>query len=140
MENSRKIGIDKSFRIMVMIDVRKPLILKIKIKMRGGMEELFYVKYERLPLFCFFCGRIRHGMKDYGECQDEEEPVHNYGVWMKASPRKTLRKENPISKEKAPSCARKLFVTKLKQKVALETKEQVNKIMKKLREVEIREN
>lgn len=49
MDASGLVGIDKSVRMRILIDVRKPLMQRIKIKMRGGHEDFFDVKYETPP-------------------------------------------------------------------------------------------
>ncbi|MBA0810884.1 hypothetical protein Gohar_002835, partial [Gossypium harknessii] len=46
-------------RIRVQIDVRKPLRRK-KQAMSYGIGSYVKFKYERLSLFCFFCGRLGH--------------------------------------------------------------------------------
>lgn len=124
-DNSGAVGIDKSLRLWINVDVRKPLIQKIKVKMRGGENDYFEVKYEKPHLFCFHCGRVGHGVKDCPKCRDEEEPNMRYGGWLKASPWK--RGSVDIDREKANikgSCAKELFITKPKQKPqAIETSE-----------------
>ena len=47
-------------RIRVRIDVKKPLKAKMKIKLAGSEWGWIEFKYERLPLFCFVCGKIGH--------------------------------------------------------------------------------
>lgn len=86
IDNSGSVGIDKSLRMRVLIDVRKPLIKKVKVKMRGGEEGLFDVKYEKPPLYCYYCGKLGHGIKDSNQCRDDDKPPINYGGWLKASP------------------------------------------------------
>lgn len=51
------------------IDIDKPLKRWLRLKL-GKTEEITVVnlRYERLPEFCFACGRIGHGIK---ECVDE---------------------------------------------------------------------
>lgn len=44
--------IDKSIRIRINVDVHKPLFKNVKVKMRGGVEEYFDVKYERPSILC----------------------------------------------------------------------------------------
>ncbi|KAL2903350.1 ATP synthase gamma chain [Bienertia sinuspersici] len=73
MDNSGSVGIDKSIRIWVLIDARKPLMQKVEIKMRGGVEEAFDVKYEKPPLFCFVRGMLGHGIKDCEYWREEED-------------------------------------------------------------------
>lgn len=45
--------IDKSLQIRVNIDVRKPLVSSIKLKIRGGFIFDIPVKYERLTMIFF---------------------------------------------------------------------------------------
>ncbi|KAL2905948.1 Primosomal protein N' [Bienertia sinuspersici] len=73
MDNSGYMGIDKSIKVRVQIGVRKPLMRKLKIKIRGGNKEFFDVKYEKPPLFCFCCGLIMHGLKDCNEYKEEDD-------------------------------------------------------------------
>lgn len=94
LDNTGSIGINKSVRFRVVVDARKSLVKKIKVKMRRGVEEFFDVKYERPPLFCYYCGKLGHGMKDCrdsGEVEDDQLP---YGSWLKASPWKHQKFED----------------------------------------------
>lgn len=54
-------GIKKFMRIKVCLDIRSPL--KIRRRVIYGRDKSTYAtfQYERLSLFCFMCGRIRHG-------------------------------------------------------------------------------
>ncbi|XP_017628855.1 uncharacterized protein At4g02000-like [Gossypium arboreum] len=54
-------GVTKYMRIHVLLDVRSPLKRKKKISI--GRNQCIYVlfQYEKLPLFCFLCGRLGHG-------------------------------------------------------------------------------
>ena len=79
-------------RIRVFIDVRKPLKRKMKIKKAGGEWLWIYFKYERLPLFCFFCGIIGHGEKfceRFFDCQNKPTEMP-YGVWIRAPSRREM--------------------------------------------------
>ncbi|KAL2905542.1 hypothetical protein RDABS01_004252 [Bienertia sinuspersici] len=86
MDSSGVMGFNKSVRMMVQIDVRNPLMKQMKLKLRNGIEEYFNVKYEKPPLYVFYCGKIGHGIKDCDECRDVEEPMNKYEAWLKASP------------------------------------------------------
>lgn len=46
MENSGVMGIDKSIRIQMSHDVRKPLASHFRVKMKGAVEENFEVNCE----------------------------------------------------------------------------------------------
>ncbi|TXG73549.1 hypothetical protein EZV62_002128 [Acer yangbiense] len=79
----------KYMRVKVRIDIWKPLKRWLRFK-PGATDEIIMVglKYERLPDFCFACGRIGHGIK---ECLDEvarQEALDGsptkYGSWLKA--------------------------------------------------------
>ncbi|CAN0843308.1 hypothetical protein LINGRAHAP2_LOCUS3810 [Linum grandiflorum] len=50
---------DSYMRIRVKLDVRKSLIKKKLVK-KPTSEVLVAFKYEKLPIFCFLCGRIGH--------------------------------------------------------------------------------
>lgn len=114
VDNSGSMGIDKSIRMRVNVDVRKPLAKHVKVKMRGGLEELFDVKYERPPIFCYFCGKLGHGLKDCHACRDEDTPRLGFGGWLKASPwkRNLMEEETMVGTGGKPMCARNLFITK----------------------------
>lgn len=57
-----KAGRGQYARICVDVDLRKPLVSRIKINGR-----LFNVEYEGLNLICFNCGRYGHAMEDCGK-------------------------------------------------------------------------
>lgn len=48
-------------RICVQIDVRKPLKRRKKIMIAESKFSYANFKYEKLTLFCFLCGCLRHG-------------------------------------------------------------------------------
>lgn len=139
MDMSGSLGIDKSMRMRVNVDVRKPLVKAVKVQMRGGMEDLFEVKYERPPIFCYYCGRLGHGVKDCQECGDELEPKMNYGGWLKASPwRRSVREVDTHGGGDSKQCARRLFITKPKE-IPRPPAQQVNEVLEKLNGCPIRD-
>ncbi|KAL2902576.1 hypothetical protein RDABS01_027658 [Bienertia sinuspersici] len=81
--------LDKFRRIRILLDVRKPLRRSQRIKNKDGSVVTIDFKYERLPFFCFACGVMGHSEK---ECSKEEEDGKEknleWGLWLKASPRK----------------------------------------------------
>lgn len=50
------------FRVRVLLDIRKPLKRRMRIKRPGGEWTWVKFRYERLPSFCFFCGLLGHGV------------------------------------------------------------------------------
>ncbi|XP_074265748.1 uncharacterized protein LOC141588192 [Silene latifolia] len=81
---------DRAIRVRIIHDVRLPLKKLIHIKMSGDREVPFEVKYERLPTFCYGCGRLGHGEKDCEEGPFEEHELQ-YGEWLRASPWKITK-------------------------------------------------
>uniref|UniRef100_A0A803LY53 Zinc knuckle CX2CX4HX4C domain-containing protein n=1 Tax=Chenopodium quinoa TaxID=63459 RepID=A0A803LY53_CHEQI len=76
----------------VEIDVPKPLRRGVFVAGGGSKSKWVDIKYERLQIFCFFCGRLNHTDK---ECQVREiegeqvgAVVYQYGTWLRASPMK----------------------------------------------------
>ncbi|TXG63385.1 hypothetical protein EZV62_010379 [Acer yangbiense] len=80
----------KFMRVKVRIDISKALKRWLKLKLNRSEEiTMMNLKYERLPDFCFACGKIGHCIR---ECQDEEARAaalkssqNKYGSWLKAS-------------------------------------------------------
>lgn len=54
------------------IDLRKPLKRGTVIKYQGKNLRIYF-KYERLPTFCFVCGKLGHQIKDCEEMEGKEE-------------------------------------------------------------------
>lgn len=133
MDQSGAMGIDKSVRIRIKHDVRKPLVSCIRVKMKNGMEEEFDVKYERPPLFCFQCGKVGHGTKDCDEEEGEYAQEIKFGGWLKASPWKVGGdRERDGAQEGVRKCAKALFITKPKRDEEGPLKEKVNAVMESL--------
>ena len=77
-------------RVRVEIDVSKPLCRGRKIAMNA--DEFIWVafKYEKLPNFCYWCGRVSHADKECeiwlaskGKLTQEQQ---EYGAWIRALP------------------------------------------------------
>ncbi|CAJ2644626.1 uncharacterized protein LOC123882497 [Trifolium pratense] len=105
----------KFLRVKVSIDLRKPLKRGTVLNYQGKRLHVFF-KYERLPNFCYMCGRIGHQMKDCEEVEGNEEDGYEdieekelpYGSWLKASPLPKI--SGDIKKEQSSSsCSKSLF-------------------------------
>ncbi|XVE89447.1 hypothetical protein DITRI_Ditri19aG0202300 [Diplodiscus trichospermus] len=81
----------RSFLIRVEIDIMKPLRRFVTVSRTGGRDDIkLRLGYERLPNFCYECGRLGHLDTD---CLHDKEIVDDtcqqqqqYGPWLRASP------------------------------------------------------
>jgi hypothetical protein len=75
----------KDLRIRVAVRVDQPLVRGVPLKSSAEDEDSnwFDLKYEKVPHFCFDCGRLVHS--DEG-CSAEKADVQQWGEWLRASP------------------------------------------------------
>lgn len=105
----------KFLRVKAEIDLKKPLKRGTVIKYQGKSLRVFF-KYERLPNFCYICGRVGHQIKDCDEGEghedvdfdDIEEKDLPFGLWMRASPLPRITGEIK-TEQSSSSCTRSLF-------------------------------
>ncbi|MBA0753132.1 hypothetical protein Gogos_021703, partial [Gossypium gossypioides] len=78
----------KFFRLKIKIDVQKPLRRGIFVSTGNQDKVWLSFNYENLPIFCFGCGRLGHGVKECNEIKPlEREKVEDeqpYSVALKA--------------------------------------------------------
>ncbi|XP_040971398.1 uncharacterized protein [Gossypium hirsutum] len=90
-DNSNPVsGNQKYMRIRVRLDVTGPLKRKKKIQIGKGMVVYARFKYEKLSLFCFICGRLRHG-ESYCPFRLKIEPskiIFGWDLSLRAVPRR----------------------------------------------------
>ncbi|KAL0411404.1 UNVERIFIED_CONTAM: hypothetical protein Slati_3730100 [Sesamum latifolium] len=89
-------------RIQVALDVSKPLPRALKLRTVLGDEQLVFFTYERLPNFCYLCGRIGH-ISRWCEVRfqaDFVDPGENapYGPWLRAIGRMVNRTWFPTTR------------------------------------------
>lgn len=131
--------IERSIRTRIVVDVRQPLKEEVKLKARGGEHCRVRVKYERIPLFCYICGKLGHDDKDCDEHRWDNSPVKRYGDWLRASPWKVPTTPRDVGDMKGGS-ARHFFVTKPVNPVVLEVTESIEDVARHLRDVIIEGN
>jgi hypothetical protein len=78
----------EELRIRVAIRVDQPILRGINAKESEDDKEgkWFDIQYEKLPHFCFDCGRIVH---PGGSCTAAEVEVKQWGEWLRAAPKKS---------------------------------------------------
>ena len=75
----------KFLRIRVELPVDKPLRRGGNVVGMEGDKYWVHFKYERLPTFCFFCGKMGHDLKHCNACLDKQSVTPQYGEWLRAS-------------------------------------------------------
>ncbi|XP_058755655.1 uncharacterized protein LOC131628867 [Vicia villosa] len=103
-------------RIKVKMDLKKQLKRGTVVHFKEKNLRVHF-KYERLPTFCFVCGKIGHQMKDCEEVGDlSEEGFENleeqdlsFGAWLRASPLPRTFEESKKKDSNSSSCSRSLF-------------------------------
>jgi hypothetical protein len=94
--NEEGIGWGKSLRVRVKIDLTKPLARGRVINLLGK-QTLIGFQYEKLPKYCFECGRIWHGRMGCTAIGGNrtKEPEKQYGPWLRVpSPRRRRELSN----------------------------------------------
>lgn len=86
-------SLEESLRVRVKIDVQRPLRDHIQLKVQEGQVLSIPVKYERLPMICFYCGRLGHGSNDCVEFSGDGTPEKKYEPSLRASPWKVFKEE-----------------------------------------------
>lgn len=78
-----------NLRVRVMLDISKPLRRGIKLNLDGPIGGAWIpIQYERLPDFCYHCGKLDHTLKDCDECFSDaglssSRKKHQYGSWLR---------------------------------------------------------
>ncbi|KAL0292084.1 UNVERIFIED_CONTAM: hypothetical protein Scaly_2605700 [Sesamum calycinum] len=112
-------------RLRVAIDVTKPLPRVLKIRTVLGDEHTVTFTYERLPNFCYLCGKLGHISKwcDSRFQSEFVDPGENspYGPWLRAVGRGDSRTRFPQIREPQmqPPLARPRFTSRSHQTPAL---------------------
>ncbi|KAM0925708.1 hypothetical protein ACQ4PT_003978 [Festuca glaucescens] len=94
-------------RVRLCWPIRQPLVYTLPVSRKERVTR-HNIRYERVPNFCFFCGRIGHDRK---ECKLEvvPHPGCRYGPELRVSPFKKFDARRFTVKGRKPSAARKLF-------------------------------
>nr|POF19193.1 hypothetical protein CFP56_65976 [Quercus suber] len=74
-----------SMRIRVELSIDKPLRRGGNMMSLDGEKFWVNFKYERLPTFCFLCGKLGHDDKHCLDFSNWQSTPKQYGEWLKAS-------------------------------------------------------
>ncbi|CAN1780106.1 hypothetical protein LINPERHAP1_LOCUS14989 [Linum perenne] len=93
-DESNLVPFDREYmRLRVSLDISKPLKREKKVRVEGGKCITCTFRYERLPNFCYICGKIGH-IDRYCEVLfqvPEEEIVRVWDERLRAPPRRARR-------------------------------------------------
>ena len=85
----------KYIRVRVKVDTTQPLCRGRLVKFGGPTPVWVSCKYERLPIFCYWCGKLNHDEKDCGIWLRSRGTVQahdqQYGAWLRAKPENLQR-------------------------------------------------
>ncbi|MBA0594235.1 hypothetical protein Gorai_011147, partial [Gossypium raimondii] len=90
--STTQLGYKRIMMLNVRIDVRKPLKKKKKLTLSNGESIYVRFEYEKLTLFCFLCGKLRHGKTFYPIRAHNplQEYVFRWDISLRAQLRKIL--------------------------------------------------
>ncbi|XP_058783430.1 uncharacterized protein LOC131658113 [Vicia villosa] len=103
-------------RVKVTLDLKEPLKRGTVVTFKEKKIRVHF-KYERLPIFCFICGRMGHQIKDCEAIEelneegfeDIEEQDLAFGQWLRASPLPKLTDESKNRESSSSLCSKDLF-------------------------------
>lgn len=74
----------KYFKFRILVNVVKPLKHIFRVPTRDGSPHTGFLKYERIPNFCFSCGVIGRRYRNCPHKNQDDMDVKNmsYGPWM----------------------------------------------------------
>ena len=82
-------------RIRVSVKTIEPLCRGRKIRLGKAKPIWVELKYERLPIFCYWCGLMDHDEKECLQWIRSKEPLRpkekQFGVWMRTAPERTQK-------------------------------------------------
>lgn len=101
-------------RLKVEVEINKPLRRTVKIGYGKGKHVRGRISFDRLPTFCYFCGRLGHCEDEceYNEGDEVTSPGRlQYDYWLRSSP---LRKGSLYDKKANSGERMKVFSEKKK--------------------------
>lgn len=93
-ENGSKDG--RYAKLLVEIDLNKPLIRGTRLRCNGEMCWISF-KYEQLPYFCFYCGKIGHGERICEKKKEDSQKSclteNQFGEWLRGQTGRGFQKK-----------------------------------------------
>ena len=90
-------------RVRVSIDALKPLCRGRLVRVGGSSKLWVTFKYERMPIFCYWCGLLDHDEKDCMKRARSNETLRQnekqYGPWLRAGPDRSQKPQLVLAME-----------------------------------------
>lgn len=85
---TRGFSMGKYLRIQMTINISKPLCRGRMVHMGGTKQGWVDFHYERLPIFCYWCGKLNHDDRDFSPWNDSKESLKmedwQFRPWLQA--------------------------------------------------------
>ena len=96
-------------RVRVILDISQPLSRGRIVRAGGSDSRWVEFKYERLPVFCYLCGRLDHDEKECLVWLSSADPItaenKQFGPWLHATPDR-LQKSHVVLGQRAGESTR----------------------------------
>ena len=96
-------------RVRVILDISQPLSRGRIVRTGGSDSRWVEFKYERLPVFCYLCGRLDHDEKECLVWLSSADPItaenKQFGPWLRATPDR-LQKSHVVLGQRAGESTR----------------------------------
>ncbi|KAM7475034.1 hypothetical protein LguiB_022277 [Lonicera macranthoides] len=76
---------------------------------------MVFLRYERLPIFCYFCGHLGHGEKDCEAVLMDEaraNEARQYGDWLRTPDERKITKRSSARRSPSPKNSEKVPIRK----------------------------
>lgn len=146
-------GITRSVRLKIMLNLDKPLKRGTKVQIGKTAPCWIPATYERLPSFCYWCGKLGHNHKDCEKLLEKEESEGTvdveklpYGDWLRSSPMKISQGQTNSNSTNREELRKSLFPTPPQHTKAdvqqtneeyQSTEQQVSELLTSLKRVEV---
>lgn len=98
--NMKGFCLGKFLRVRVLLDISMPLRRGRKVCLGEHGQKWVELKYERLPIFCYLCGRVDHNERDFMQWVRSNDTHRleekQFGPWLLATPER-LQKSQMIT-------------------------------------------
>ena len=87
------------------MDITQPLCRGRMVRIGGTPPRWVDFKYERLPIFCYWCGKVDHDERDCIQWIQSKETLRSedkqFGAWLRASPDRLQRPQLVITSKRS---------------------------------------